>query len=72
MNFKENYGNVFKLMLGHRPRLVINEASMAEFLLASNEILEKSYEYTYLHRWLGSGLLTSSSKPLVVVKYLTF
>ncbi|KAF2893674.1 hypothetical protein ILUMI_12500 [Ignelater luminosus] len=61
MNFKEKYGNSFKLMLGHRPRLVINEPNLAEFLLGSNDILEKSYEYKYFHRWLGTGLLTSSS-----------
>lgn len=60
--FQKQYGNLFKIMLGNRARLVICDPKAAEFLLGSTSILEKSYEYKYLHSWLGTGLLTSSSK----------
>ncbi|KAF2895541.1 hypothetical protein ILUMI_10635 [Ignelater luminosus] len=60
MGFQKQYGNLFKIMLGNRPRLVICDPKAAEFLLGSTSILEKSYEYKFLHSWLGTGLLTSS------------
>ncbi|XP_066143724.1 cytochrome P450 4d2-like [Euwallacea fornicatus] len=32
----------------------------SEFLLSNNTILEKSFNYTLFHEWLGTGLLTST------------
>ncbi|KAK4880254.1 hypothetical protein RN001_008400 [Aquatica leii] len=32
---------------------------MVEFIVTSNTILKKSYDYNFLHLWLGMGLITS-------------
>lgn len=61
LDLQKIHGDVFKIMLGNRPRLVISDHKAAEFLLGSTNILEKSYEYKFLHPWLGTGLLTSSN-----------
>ncbi|KAK5646953.1 hypothetical protein RI129_005417 [Pyrocoelia pectoralis] len=56
----EEYGGSFVLYLGPMPRLAICEPKTAEFVLSSQAIIDKSYEYNYFHDWLGTGLLTST------------
>lgn len=53
------HGHVIKLMFGFRPQLFVSEVNLVEFLLSSNTILKKSYDYNFFHLWLGMGLLTS-------------
>lgn len=56
----EKYGGVYQLQLGPTdPFLVCANPNSIEFVLASTKHLEKSLDYRYLHRWLGTGLLTS-------------
>ncbi|KAF2897329.1 hypothetical protein ILUMI_08847, partial [Ignelater luminosus] len=59
---RKKYGNVYKLYFGFSPPfLVISNVKFLEYLLGSTKILEKSLEYKFLYRWLGTGLLTSES-----------
>jgi len=58
---QNKYGGIAKFILGYQHRLLLSDPKPIEFLLGSSKILEKSYEYKYLHSWLGTGLLTSSS-----------
>ncbi|GFR24843.1 cytochrome P450 4c3 [Trichonephila clavata] len=46
--------------LGTFPVVSIFKPELLELILSSTTSLEKSYEYTYLHKWLGLGLLTST------------
>nr|XP_022918866.1 cytochrome P450 4c3-like [Onthophagus taurus] len=39
--------------------LLICDPEKAELVLSSNKLLNKSWEYKFFHRWLGTGLLTS-------------
>ncbi|KAK5646952.1 hypothetical protein RI129_005416 [Pyrocoelia pectoralis] len=57
----KEYGGSFVVYFGPMPRLVICEQKTAEFVLSSQTIIDKSYEYNYFHDWLGTGLLTSTS-----------
>ncbi|KAK5646494.1 hypothetical protein RI129_004958 [Pyrocoelia pectoralis] len=60
---KEEYGGLFILYLGMRPRLYMCEAKYVEFLLTLNPaITSKPYEYSIAEEWLGNGLLTSSGE----------
>ncbi|KAF2889130.1 hypothetical protein ILUMI_17043, partial [Ignelater luminosus] len=60
---QKKYGDLFKIYLGFAtPFLLISNPQFLEFLLGSTKILEKSSNYKFLHRWLGTGLLTSESK----------
>nr|XP_022911487.1 cytochrome P450 4c3-like [Onthophagus taurus] len=36
------------------------DAKFSEVILSSTKILNKAHSYTYLHHWLGTGLLTST------------
>ncbi|KAK4880225.1 hypothetical protein RN001_008371 [Aquatica leii] len=53
------HGGCVKFMVGFNPRIFIADAKMAEFVLSSNTIIKKSFDYRYLRMWLGRGLLTS-------------
>ncbi|KAF2897328.1 hypothetical protein ILUMI_08846, partial [Ignelater luminosus] len=56
----KKYGDIYKLYFGFTaPFVVISNVKFLEYLLGSTKILEKSTEYRYIHRWLGTGLLTS-------------
>ncbi|XP_055925169.1 cytochrome P450 4C1-like [Argiope bruennichi] len=46
--------------LGWSPMVAVNSPELLEIILSSNTSLEKSNEYSFLHRWLGHGLLTST------------
>ncbi|CAL1300623.1 unnamed protein product [Larinioides sclopetarius] len=46
--------------LGWNPMISVSSPELLEVILSSNTSLEKSYEYSFLHRWLGHGLLTST------------
>ncbi|VEN60881.1 unnamed protein product, partial [Callosobruchus maculatus] len=56
------YGKTL-LVRGPMQRMIIScDYDLFEFVLSSPNILDKSIEYRYLHRWLGTGLLTSDGK----------
>nr|XP_022909465.1 cytochrome P450 4c3-like [Onthophagus taurus] len=57
------YKNNSKLqwtMFGFEGFLLVMDAKLIEVILTSSKILNKSHSYTYLHNWLGTGLLTST------------
>ncbi|KAL1117711.1 hypothetical protein AAG570_004026 [Ranatra chinensis] len=49
-----------KAWFAHRPYVFVSKATSLEPILGNGKFLEKSHEYTFLHQWLGTGLLTSS------------
>ncbi|XP_065301001.1 cytochrome P450 4c3-like [Dermacentor albipictus] len=51
---------IFRFWLGFRPVVSFFKAETVEVILSSNTVLDKSFDYTLLHPWLGTGLLTSS------------
>ncbi|XP_071538539.1 cytochrome P450 4C1 [Panulirus ornatus] len=51
---------VTRLWLGPVPYCLISQARNVEVILSSQRLLEKSYDYNFLHPWLGTGLLTST------------
>lgn len=52
----------FIVYLGPQPRLMVCDPKTAEFVLSSASIIDKSYEYSFFHDWLGTGLLTSTGQ----------
>ncbi|XP_037328235.1 cytochrome P450 4V2 [Pungitius pungitius] len=51
---------LFKLWIGPVPFLILFHAETVEAILTNTVHMEKSYSYTFLHPWLGKGLLTST------------
>ncbi|KAL8207354.1 UNVERIFIED_CONTAM: hypothetical protein K2H54_055044 [Gekko kuhli] len=61
-----------KLWIGPLPFVILYNAEAVEVVLSSSKHIEKPYLYTFLHPWLGTGLLTSSgSKWRIRRKMLT-
>ncbi|KAF5277787.1 hypothetical protein FQR65_LT03767 [Abscondita terminalis] len=58
-NLLRQYKGPIKLMFGFYPVLIFAEPKSVEFVLSSNTILKKSFDYDFFHPWLGSGLITS-------------
>ncbi|KAG8234871.1 hypothetical protein J437_LFUL014563 [Ladona fulva] len=48
--------------LGSTPWVLIYSSEAAEPILSSNKHIDKSPDYSYLHPWLGTGLLTSAGQ----------
>lgn len=57
-------GGLFTVDLVLKKKIVISDLKLLEFLLTSTTILNKSAEYSFLHRWLGDGLLTAKCRTL--------
>uniref|UniRef100_A0A3Q3VRL8 aromatase n=1 Tax=Mola mola TaxID=94237 RepID=A0A3Q3VRL8_MOLML len=51
---------LFKLWVGPVPFVVLFHAETVETVLTNAVHMEKSYPYSFLHPWLGTGLLTST------------
>ncbi|KAI3353377.1 hypothetical protein L3Q82_019910, partial [Scortum barcoo] len=51
---------LFKLWIGTIPFLVLFHAETVEAILTNPIHMDKAYAYTFLHPWLGMGLLTST------------
>ncbi|XP_076815326.1 cytochrome P450 4V2-like [Clavelina lepadiformis] len=50
------------IWLGPMPLLMALHPDTAEVILKSSKHMEKSYVYTFLHPWLGTGLLTAGGE----------
>ncbi|XP_010778216.1 LOW QUALITY PROTEIN: cytochrome P450 4V2 [Notothenia coriiceps] len=51
---------LFKFWIGTLPCVFLFHAENVETVLTNAVHMEKSYAYTFLHPWLGTGLLTST------------
>ncbi|XP_067407697.1 cytochrome P450 4V2-like isoform X2 [Emydura macquarii macquarii] len=51
---------LLKLWIGPLPFVILYHADAVEVILSSSKHIEKSFPYTFLHPWLGTGLLTST------------
>nr|QZM07479.1 cytochrome P450 monooxygenase CYP4BN53 [Lasioderma serricorne] len=55
------YGGFFKTRIGPiSPILFVSDVKIVEWLLSSNKHIQKAFQYKFLSRWLGLGLLTST------------
>ncbi|CAG9854570.1 unnamed protein product [Phyllotreta striolata] len=58
--FLDEFGSNFVIYNGPLTRIVfITEVKLIEHILSSTQFIEKSDEYEHLHKWIGTGLLTS-------------
>ncbi|XP_037518309.1 cytochrome P450 4c3 isoform X1 [Rhipicephalus sanguineus] len=51
---------MYMFFVGTRPSVSLQRAEFVEEALSSNSLLAKGPEYTLLHNWLGTGLLTGT------------
>ncbi|XP_076001493.1 cytochrome P450 4V8 [Genypterus blacodes] len=51
---------LLKLWIGPLPAVILFHAENVETILNNTVHMEKSYVYSFLHPWLGTGLLTST------------
>ncbi|XP_068216286.1 cytochrome P450 4C1-like isoform X1 [Palaemon carinicauda] len=51
---------IWRVWVGPIPAVQVQRAKEAEVILSSNKHIDKSRDYTFLHPWLGTGLLTST------------
>lgn len=58
----KKYPGVTRFMLGVHPEIMLTDPKMAEALLGSQKLIEKSAEYDFIEKWLGTGLLISTGK----------
>lgn len=62
MNSFGDYGDIVRIWIGPQPYVLISGAEAVEVVLSSSRFIEKSFDYSFLHPWLGTGLLTSSGQ----------
>lgn len=60
--FMRTYGDNYKLKFGNKTFIQICDAELVKKVVNSNNFNEKSEFYSFLHSWLGTGLLTSSGQ----------
>lgn len=58
----KKYGKFIRLLLGTQLNLLVTDPKIIETVLSSQKLIDKSYEYTFLQKWLGDGLLLSTGK----------
>lgn len=58
--YTREYGGIYQLQMGpFEKSVMLTSAETVEPLLADSKQLRKSKDYTFLHSWLGAGLLNS-------------
>ncbi|VEN55078.1 unnamed protein product [Callosobruchus maculatus] len=60
------YGKTILIRAPLQRMIISYDYDFLEFVLSSPNILDKTIEYRYLHRWLGTGLLTSDESAMGV------
>lgn len=58
----ETYGKTFKAYILTEQTLITMDTEFIEFIATRSQAINKSRAYSYLHNWLGQGLLTSSGQ----------
>lgn len=58
----KEFPRIVCFMLGPHPEIMVTDPSLAEAILGSQKLIEKSDEYDFLSQWLGTGLLTATGK----------
>ncbi|KAG5893584.1 hypothetical protein JTB14_028351 [Gonioctena quinquepunctata] len=59
--FCNQYNGLCQMDLLGKPFIVAADYNFLEYLLTTTMILNKNDSYTFLHKWLGSGLLTAGA-----------
>lgn len=62
MKYLAKYGDVFRVKVGFHYILAVADYDLLEHILTSTKIITKPHHYTFFHRWLGLGLLTSTGE----------
>lgn len=58
--YTKMYGNIMKIQIGPSFIIFITDPLLLEKLLTSTTILDKTPDYHFFDKWLGSGLLLST------------
>ncbi|XP_045519152.1 cytochrome P450 4d2-like [Pieris brassicae] len=58
--FQRDYGDAVRVHLFHNPYVLLYHPKYIEPIISSTELITKGKSYTFLHDWLGFGLLTST------------
>ncbi|XP_019381526.1 PREDICTED: cytochrome P450 4V2-like isoform X1 [Gavialis gangeticus] len=60
--YSEEFRNrsLLKMWVGPFPHLLLYHSDTVEVILSSSKLIDKSFLYTFVHPWLGTGLLTST------------
>ncbi|KAJ8913516.1 hypothetical protein NQ315_017066 [Exocentrus adspersus] len=53
------HGKLLHLDFLMDPNIVATDYDFVEYILSKQDVLDKALDYRYLHKWLGTGLLTS-------------
>lgn len=61
-NISAQYPDLVCLMLGPQPEILIKNPKIVEAILGSQKLIDKSEEYDFIEKWLGTGLLISTGK----------
>lgn len=67
LKYQGKYGYVNKLMVGpNQPVVIISDPGLIQNILNSTKLMGKPSQYVTLRKWLGSGLITSQGKYLLL------
>ena len=56
------FGKIFRVWGGTRPVVVISTPELMEPILASQKLITKAVEYSYLTPWLGNCMFLTTGK----------
>lgn len=58
----KKYGRTVRIMVGPQIQVLISDPKDAELILGSQKLIDKSDEYNFIAKWLGTGLLIATGK----------
>lgn len=62
VKLSKKHGRTLRVMVGTQIQVLINDPKQVEMVLGSQKLIDKSDEYDFIEKWLGTGLLVSTGQ----------
>ncbi|KAF5287034.1 hypothetical protein FQA39_LY16148 [Lamprigera yunnana] len=60
LQFPQKYGRLFRIWIALIPTIVVSDPKHIQIILGNNKHINKNFLYTFMHTFLGEGLLTNN------------
>lgn len=69
-NSYQKYGPIYRVWIALIPMYVVLEPKYLQNILSTNKNNDKTFFYSFMHNFIGNGLITNSGKTKTAKKFI--